>query len=46
MNESIPKMMGQGTKDVFEELPDQHDALTIANRFDQFLDGLAAQLRP
>jgi len=45
-NERVdPKMIGQRAKNAFKELPDKNDSLTAANRFDQFLDGLAAQLR-
>ena len=38
-------MVRQRPKYVFQELPDQDDALTVADRFDQLLGGLSAQLR-
>ena len=39
------EMMGERPKYVLKQLPDQDDARSAANRFDQFLHGLAAQLR-
>ena len=39
------KMVRQWTKDVFQELANQDDAFAVANRFDQLLSSLAAQLR-